>query len=697
MAEDREMQEAKEKKAPSPSGKKGKNRFRGKRKRARGENHPSGGEKLASAQAEKGKPKAQHNPGGFSKRKFKRPPRPRPKGRRKRGRASRAKHVTAEAPPVEEEAPPTPKVVEIPASLSVRELAERMGVSPIAVIKELMRNGMMANINQIIDFDTAAIVASEMGFEVKEEAPPVPEEAEPELPKTFRQLLYEGEALEDLVPRPPVVTVLGHVDHGKTTLLDAIRRTKVAEEEAGGITQRIGAYQVEVQGRKITFIDTPGHEAFTAMRARGAQVTDIAVLVVAADDGVMPQTVEAIDHARAAQVPIIVAINKIDKPEANPERVKRQLADLSLTAEDWGGDVICVPISAKKRIGIEELLENILLVADLEGLKANPNRPAVGTVIEGKMDEKRGPMATLLVQNGTLKVGDVVVVGSIYGRVRAMLDDEGKPLRKAPPSTPVAIMGLSEVPRAGDIFEVVKDEKTARSIIAKRLEEERLAAARPTKALSLDELYAQIQMGKIKELNLILKVDAQGSLEPIVNSLEKLGSEELKVRIIHQGTGNVSESDVMLAIASRALIIGFAVDVDPAARRLADTEGVDIRLYDVIYHLVDDIDKALKGLLEPVYEEVVIGHAEVRAIFKISKVGKVAGVYVLDGKITRDALARIQRDGNVVYDGRVASLKRFTEDVKEVNAGFECGLGLEDFQDFVEGDIIEFYKKEKVS
>jgi translation initiation factor IF-2 len=588
-----------------------------------------------------------------------------------------------------------PKVVDLPAALTVRQLASLLGISSIDVIKELMNNGIMANINQQIDYETAAIVAEEMGFETKEEAPPI-EGAEPKLPQPLRHRFYEGEDPKDLRPRPPVVTVLGHVDHGKTKLLDAIRHTNVAEGEAGGITQHIGAYQIETEDKKITFLDTPGHEAFTAMRARGAQVTDLAVLVVAADDGVMPQTREAIDHARAAQVPIVVALNKMDKPEANPEVVKQQLADVGLTVEEWGGDIICVPISAKFDQGIEDLLENILLVAEVEELKANPKRPAVGTVVEGKLDKNRGPTATVLVQNGTLKVGDVIVVDELYGRVRALFNDKGKPVKKAGPSIPVAILGLPGVPRAGDTFKVVANERTARAMTAKRVEMKRQAAKQPVKVLSLDDLYDQIQAGKVKELNLILKADVQGSLEPIENSLDQLGDENLRVKIIHDGTGNVTESDIMLAVASRAIVIGFNVIVDPAAKRMAEAERVDIRLYDIIYKLVDDIEKALKGLLEPVYADVVIGHAEVRAIFRIPQRRKVAGVYVTDGQVTRSALARISRDGEVVYDGRISSLKRFTEDVKEVNTGFECGVGLEDFGEFVEGDIIEFYRKERV-
>ncbi|UCC65127.1 MAG: translation initiation factor IF-2 [Anaerolineae bacterium] len=587
------------------------------------------------------------------------------------------------------------KTVEIPEIVTIRSLAELMEVSPIDVIKQLMNLGIMANINQQIDFETAVIVGSEMGVEVKLETPFVPEEEET-APQTLRQRLYEGEDPEDLKPRPPVVTVLGHVDHGKTKLLDAIRHTNVQEGEAGGITQRIGAYQVSVDGRLITFIDTPGHEAFTAMRARGAQVTDIAVLVVAADDGVMPQTREAIDHARAAQVPIIVALNKIDLPSANPERVKQQLADLDLVVDDWGGDVVCVQVSAKQHTNIEDLLENILLVAEVEELKANPDRPAVGTVIEGQVDTSRGTLATLLIQNGSLHQGDVLLVGEIYGRVRAMHDDKGRRIRRASPSEPVVVMGLSSVPTAGDIFQVVEDERTARAIAEKRAAERAERAARPVR-LSLEEIFERFQAGEIKELNVILKADVQGSLEPIVDSLEDLGNEDLKIKILRHDTGNVNESDVMLAVASEAIVIGFNVTADAAARRAAEAEGVDIRLYRIIYKLIEDMDKALKGLLEPEYQDVVIGHAEVRAVFRISRMGNIAGVYVTDGVAARNGRVRVHRGAEVLFDGQLASLKRFTEDVREVQGGFECGVGVEGFGDFEEGDILEFYRKEQVT
>jgi translation initiation factor IF-2 len=593
-------------------------------------------------------------------------------------------------------------VIELPQTLTVRELARALRMSPIDVIKELMANGIVASINQEIDYDTAQIVASELGFEtapLRVEEPEAVEEEKKEETRTLWQKLAEGESAEDLKPRPPVVTVLGHVDHGKTTLLDAIREAHVVESESGGITQHIGAYQVEQDGRKITFLDTPGHEAFTAMRARGAQVTDLAVLVVAADDGVMPQTREAIDHARAAGVPILVALNKMDKPTAQPERVKQQLSDVGLTVEDWGGDVICVPVSAKQKKGIEELLENILLVTDVADLRSNPDRPAVGTVVESQLDRYRGPMATLLIQGGTLHVGDALVVGAISGRIRAMLNERGESVDEALPSTPVQVMGLSDVPKAGDVFEVVESERKARSIAEERAERRRQAQAQPARAraLTLDEVFSRFQAGEVLELNVIFKADVQGSIEPIVNSLEKLGSEELKVTILHQGIGNITESDVMLASASDAIVIGFNVDTDEAARRMAAQEGVDIRQYDIIYKLIDDIDLALRGMLEPVYEDVVIGHADVRAIFRIRRRGNVAGCYITDGEVTRNALVRVLRNGDEVFDSSIDSLKRFQEDVSEVKAGFECGISVAGFDDFEEGDVLEFYQRQRVS
>jgi translation initiation factor IF-2 len=594
-----------------------------------------------------------------------------------------------------------PKVIELPESLTVRDLARSLRVNPIDVIKELMSNGIVASINQTIDYDTAEIVAAELGFETQPFQPEVSEEEEREQEefRTLWQRLMQSEDPEKLEPRPPVVTVLGHVDHGKTTLLDAIRHANVVDSEYGGITQHIGAYQVEHQGRKITFLDTPGHEAFTAMRARGAQVTDLAVLVVAADDGVMPQTREAIDHARAANVPILVALNKMDKPSAQQDRVKQQLADAGLMVEEWGGEVIAVPVSAKMKQGIDELLENILLVTDVADLRGNPNRPALGTVVEAQLDTKRGPTATLLVQGGTLRVGDSLVIGTISGRVRAMMNHFGETVKEAPPATPVQVMGLSDVPKAGDLFRVVESDREARALAEEESERLRLAESRPSRPrrLSLDEVFSRFEAGEPMELNLILKADVQGSMEPIVNSVERLGGEDQEVKILHQGIGNISESDVMLAAASDAVVIGFHVDVDEAARRMAIQEGVDIRQYNIIYKLVDDVDLALKGMLEPVYEKVVIGHAEVRAVFRIRRRGNVAGCYVTDGEVLRNSWARVLRNGEELFDGQLESLKRFQEDVTEVRAGFECGISVAGFDDYQEGDVLEFYREERVA
>ncbi|MFH1003109.1 MAG: translation initiation factor IF-2, partial [Chloroflexota bacterium] len=528
--------------------------------------------------------------------------------------------------------------VEIPPSLTVRDLADALRTSSIDVIKRLMKNGFMANINQVMDYQTAAAVAAELGKEV------VPQPgagkrlagAMAEIKRRQRQ----AEEGVNLRPRPPVVTIMGHVDHGKTRLLDAIRQTHVMDTEAGGITQHIGAYQVTVGDQKITFLDTPGHEAFTAMRARGAQITDIAILVVAADDGVMPQTLEAIDHARAAGVPIVVAINKIDRPEANPDRVKQQLADAGLVVEEWGGDTVCVPISAREKIGIAELLENLLVVAEVEELKANPALPAVGVIVEAEMDKTKGPLATVLVHNGTLRVGDTVVAGTIWGRVRAMFNDQGKQMRKAEPSTPAEILGLSSVPQVGDTLQAVANERQALLLIQKRQQEQQQESQAGAKAVKLSNLYEQISTGKVKELNVVLKTDVQGSLEPIRSSLERLGTDEVQVRVIHSSSGNITESDVMLAVASKGLVIGFGTGIEAGARRLADVEGVDIRVYDVIYDLADDVDKALKGLLEPTFTEVIEGRAEVRAVFSGGKQEKVAGVYVTEGKAVRGASVR---------------------------------------------------------
>jgi len=574
--------------------------------------------------------------------------------------------------------------VVIPRALTVKQLADILEVSPIEVIKYLMRSDIMASINQVIDFDSAAIVATDLGYEVKEEP-----EASAETVDKYHFTVEDSAAQK---PRPPVVTIMGHVDHGKTKLLDAIRQTNVVDTEAGKITQHIGAYQVEIHGQKITFLDTPGHEAFTAMRARGAKATDIAILVVAADDGVMPQTVEAIDHARAAEVPIVVAINKIDKPDANPDRVKQQLADNSLLIEEWGGDVVCVLVSAKRGDGISDLLENLLIVAEIQELKADPTRPAFGVVVEASLDSSKGSLATVLVQTGTLNIGDNVVVGETSGKIKAMFDDKGKRVKKAGPSMPVEVLGLNSVPQAGDSLAVVGSEKEARAEAQQRQSErERVGASR---APRLSNLFSQIQAGQVKELNIILKTDVQGSLEPIKSSLERLGSEEVKVRIVHSASGNITENDVMLAIASKGIIIGFNNRPEPGAKLLADSEGVDIRCYQVIYNVVEDIEKALAGMLEPTYMDVVEGHAEVRAIFSVRQ-GKIAGAYVTDGKLSRGAQVRVLRSGESIHESSIASLKHFKENVRDIAAGFECGIGVEGFSGFEIGDIIESYRREK--
>jgi len=568
--------------------------------------------------------------------------------------------------------------VELPPSITVRQLADILKVEPVKIIKQLMRKGIMANINQPLDFNTASITAADLGYVVK---------AAKER-KTVSARKAKGK--EKLSVRPPVVTVMGHVDHGKTTLLDVIRKTNVTAHEAGEITQHIGAYQALVDGRKITFLDTPGHEAFTAMRARGARVTDIVILVVAADDGVMPQTVEAIDHAKAAKVPVVVAINKIDKPDANPERVKQQLADLGLVIEDWGGDTVCVPISAKKGQGIPDLLENLFLVADILELKADPDSAAEGVVIEAELDKSKGPLATLLVQKGTLKRGDVVVAGSAWGKIKAMFDNAGKQIHKAEPSTPVEVLGLNGVAISGDLFIVLPDEHEARSVAEKQ------KYPRPRPTLSLSALSSQISDGQIKELNIVLKTDVEGSIEPIKTSIERLGTEKTKTRLIHAASGSITESDVLLASASNGIIIGFNTPTSPGATQLANAEAVGIQHYDVIYKLIEDVDKTLKGMLEPTYAEVLSGRAEVKAVFPSSKLGKIAGIYVKEGKVWRDAQVKISRQNKVICNSRVSSLKRFKEDVTEVSAGFECGLGIEEFVDFQIGDIIEFYRQERI-
>ena len=580
-----------------------------------------------------------------------------------------------------------PVKVMIPEEISVGELASRMKRTAADVIKGLIKLGVMASISEVIDYDTAAIVAEEMGCKVEKEVHVTIEE----------QLFDEHEDKEEeLQPRDPVVVVMGHVDHGKTSLLDAIRKTKVIEGEAGGITQHIGAYRVEVDGKPITFLDTPGHAAFTSMRARGAQVTDIAILVVAADDGVMPQTIEAINHAKAANVPIIVAVNKIDKQGANPDRVLQQLTEYELVPEEWGGQTIVCNISAKFGQGIDNLLEMVLLTAEMADLKANPNRKAHGTVIEAKLDKGRGPVATLLVQNGTLHAGDTVIAGTSVGRVRAMTNDDGKKIESAGPSVPVEIIGLAEVPGAGDIFDAVDDEKMARELVEQRKDKEKEERNKLFHKVTLDNLFDSIQQGEMKELNIIVKADVQGSVEAVRSSLEKLSNDEVRVRVIHGAVGAINESDVMLAAASGAIIVGFNVRPDRTATDSAAQQGVDMRMYRVIYDAIEEMEQAMKGMLEPKFKEVVLGHAEVRQVFKITGAGAVAGCYVQDGKIQRNAEVRVVRDGIVFHEGHLNTLKRFKDDVKEVAAAYECGMSIENYNDIKDGDIIECFVMEEV-
>jgi len=576
-------------------------------------------------------------------------------------------------------------LIEIPDSLTVRDLADRIEASPIDVIKHLMANGVMANINQQIDFDTAAIVIAEFGYEaqaVEQLESDSPEDAT-ELPR-WRQMLDEEDP-EQLVDRPPVVTILGHVDHGKTTLLDAIRQEDVAAGEAGGITQHIGAYQISHNDRPITFLDTPGHAAFTAMRARGAQGADIAVLVVAADDGVMPQTREALAHANAARVPMVVALNKVDRPNANPDKVKQELADVGLVSDEWEGDTMVVPVSATQGSGIEDLIEAILLVADSSEIRANPEGSVFGTVIEGELDKTKGVLATLLIQNGTLRVGDVVMAGNAHGRVRAMFDYQGKPIKEAPPSTPVSVLGLSDVPRAGELFTLVESEREAKAIIKAR-DVKKVSAPTGAPAMTLDHLFEAYQAGEAQELRLVVKADVQGSLEPIINSLEGLSVADIRTNVLHSATGNIGEDDVMLAAASGAIVIGFNVVADQAAKRAGETERVDIRLYDVIYRLTEDIEKALKGMLKPEKRVVELGQAEVLKIFTIPKMGKIAGCRVLEGEIRRNARMRVVRAEENLHEGPIASLKHEKEDVTEIREGFECGIALKGFEAFKKGD-----------
>jgi len=595
--------------------------------------------------------------------------------------------------PVVKEKPTGP--VSIPPQIVVKDLAELLHATPNEIIRGLIKHGIFANINQIVEYDKAALVAQELTFEPSLSTLTVAPAVQSDRGLSANEAMMATRHEDNMVVIPPVVTIMGHVDHGKTSLLDTIRKTKVAAGEAGGITQHIGAYQVEVNGKKITFLDTPGHEAFTAMRARGAQVTHIAIIVVAADDGVMPQTREAIDHAQAAKVPIIIALNKIDKANANPDHVKQQLAEIGVVIEEYGGDVVCVPVSARRGTGIDELLEMILLVAEVQDIKANPNRPATGVIIEAKLEKSTGPTATVLIQQGTLKMGDNIVVGPLSGKVRAMFNDRGKRIQKAPPSTPVSILGLPEVPNAGDRLEVVADDRTAKQK-ATRIAEQRRSESMPLGQVSLDTLYMQMQEGTVKELNIVLKCDVQGSAEAIKHALTKVGEENIKVRLIHEGIGNISETDVHLAAASGAVIIGFNVKADGAAQRQAQKEGVDIRYYNVIYKLTDDIQAALTGMLEPTFREVIEGHAEVMQTFKAGKTTVIAGCRITDGKIVRSSQARILRKNAKVYDGKIASLRRGKDDVREVASGYECGIVLEDFTEFEVGDIIEAYAQERV-
>ncbi len=579
------------------------------------------------------------------------------------------------------------KNVLVPDEISVGEFSERLEVPATTVVKKLFELGIMATISQNIDFDTAALIGEDLGYTVEREIIITDED------RLFNDV---EDKEEDLEPRSPVVVVMGHVDHGKTSLLDAIRNTNVIAKEAGGITQHIGAYRVRIRDKKITFLDTPGHEAFTAMRMRGAQVTDVAILVVAADDGIMPQTIEAINHAKAAGVTIIVAINKIDKEGANPDRIKQELTEYDLVPEEWGGSTICVPISAKFNQNIDELLEMVTLVADMKELKANPNRKAKGTVIEARLDKGRGPVATVLVQNGTLKAGDIIVAGTSVGRVRAMVDDRGNTAKKAGPSVPVEIIGLSEVPEGGDTFYAVDDERKARAVVEKRKEKIKEETIQARSAVSLDDLFNQIQQGDVKDLNIIVKADVQGSVEAVKQSLTKLSNEEVRVNCIHGGVGGVTESDVMLASASNAIIVGFNVRPAGGAMESAKRNDVDIRLYRVIYHAIEEIEAAMKGMLAPKFRENLLGHAEVRDVFKVTGVGAIAGGYVLDGKISRNSQVRIVRDSIIIHEGVLSSLRRFKDDVKEVAAGYECGIGVENYNDIKEGDVIESFVMEEI-
>jgi translation initiation factor IF-2 len=591
--------------------------------------------------------------------------------------------------------------IELPATITVKELAELLTVNPADVIRELIKSGIFATINQLIDRDTASLVAGELGYEVAEAVAPAmgaaadgDEESAPAA--ATKEVLFEEGDPADLQPRAPIVTVMGHVDHGKTSLLDAIRTTEVAAGERGGITQHIGASEVERNGKRVVFLDTPGHEAFTAMRARGAKVTDIAVVVVAADDGVMPQTLEAISHAKAAKVPIIIALNKIDKPDSNPDRVKTELSEAGVIVEEYGGDTPLVPVSARTRVGLDELIDMIQLVADLQELKANPKRHAVGTIVEAQLDKNRGAIATAIVQTGTLRVGDVIVVGETFGKVRALENDEGKRVTKAGPSSAVVVLGLSAVPEAGDILRVVADEKEARALVESRRSANAAKSGEGSGRATLEDLYKQIQAGQAKELRIILKADVSGSLGAITHALDQLNQEEIRINVLHEGAGDITDNDIMLASASDAIIVGFNTKITETARRAAESEGVDVRLYDIIYKLTDDISAALQGLLEPEIVEVVEGRAEVRQIFRVGKSTVIAGAFVTDGRIIRSG-ARVWRNGKVVATDRIESLRRFRDDVREVQQNYECGIGLANYHDLEEGDIIECFSSQSVS
>ena len=591
--------------------------------------------------------------------------------------------------------------IELPGTITVKELAELLGVNPADIIRELIKSGIFATINQLVDRDTASLVAGELGYEVAEATQAgvtagTDGEAEGPVAEATKEVLFEEDDPSLLQPRAPIVTVMGHVDHGKTSLLDAIRTTEVAARERGGITQHIGASEVIKDGKRVVFLDTPGHEAFTAMRARGARVTDIAVVVVAADDGVMPQTLEAISHAKAAKVPIVIALNKIDKPDANPDRVKTELTEAGIVVEEYGGDVPLVPVSAKTRVGLDELIEMILLVADLQELKANPKRPAVGTIVEAELDKGRGPVATVLVQTGTLKVGDIIVVGETFGRVRALENDKGKRVTKAGPSSAVVVLGLAEVPAAGDILRVVHDDKEARTMVEARKAANAAKGGEGSGRATLEDLYSQIQAGQAKELRIILKSDVSGSLGAITHALEQLDQEEIRLNVLHEGAGDITDNDIMLAAASNAIVVGFNTKITDTARRAAESEGVDVRLYDIIYKLTDDLEAALKGLLEPEVVEVVEGRAEVRQVFRVGKSTVIAGSFVTDGRMVRGN-ARVWRGGKVIATDRIESLRRFRDDVREVATNYECGIGLANFHDLEEGDVIECFTSQTVS